>query len=60
MRLTKYPGGSIAPAPKSWKVSECFAPRPTKFRVTLEINGFSLKLYEVVYGYNDLDWPVFE
>lgn len=60
MRSTKLPGGSIAPAPKLWKVSECFAPRPTKFREILEINGFSFKLYEVVYGYHDLDWPVFE
>lgn len=43
-----------------WKVSECFAPRPTHFRELYEYKGWRFKVYEIIYGSEPLDWPTYQ
>jgi hypothetical protein len=40
-------------------VGECYAPRPIRFRELLDTNGYRLKVYEILYGYQEFDATLF-
>lgn len=45
---------------EAFAVSEAYRPRPIRFRELRTVRDWRLKVYEITYGDEPLDWPVYE